>query len=46
MLTRILLQTDSKKDTWDASEMEEYEDSEGNVVKKKVYEDLKRQGLL
>ena len=36
---------DSKDDVWNASEMEEYEDAEGNVVKKKVYEDLKRQGL-
>lgn len=25
---------------------EEYEDSSGNVVNKKTYEDLKRQGLL
>ena len=25
---------------------EEYEDSKGNVVNKKTYEDLKRQGLL
>lgn len=25
---------------------EEYEDSQGNVVNRKTYEDLKRQGLL
>lgn len=25
---------------------EEYEDSQGNVVNKKTYEDLRRQGLL
>ncbi len=25
---------------------EEFEDSQGNVVNKKIYEDLKRQGLL
>ena len=28
------------------SMQEEYEDSSGNVVNKKTYEDLKRQGLL
>ena len=32
--------------TWDAAEEEEFEDSEGNVMTKETYEDLKRQGLL
>ena len=31
---------------WKADIEEEYEDSSGNVVSKKIYEDLKRQGLL
>ncbi len=28
------------------TELEEYEDSHGNVFNKKTYEDLKRQGLI
>ncbi|XP_039250520.2 splicing factor 3A subunit 3-like [Styela clava] len=31
---------------WNPDQEEEYEDSAGNVVSKKTYEDLKRQGLL
>lgn len=31
---------------WMPEHEEEYEDSMGNVVNKKTYEDLKRQGLL
>ncbi|KAF0296585.1 Splicing factor 3A subunit 3 [Amphibalanus amphitrite] len=31
---------------WQADAEEEYEDSQGNVVNKKTFEDLKRQGLL
>jgi splicing factor 3A subunit 3 len=31
---------------WRADQEEEYEDSTGNVVNKKVYDDLRRQGLL
>lgn len=34
------------KDRFKADQEEEYEDSLGNVVSKKTYEDLKRQGLL
>ena len=33
-------------DAWKPDHEEEYEDSKGNVVNKKTYEDLKRQGLL
>ena len=31
---------------WRADQEEEFEDSTGNVVNRKVYNDLKRQGLL
>ena len=38
---------DSKsKDRWTAEQEEEFEDTLGNVVTKKTYEDLRRQGLL
>jgi splicing factor 3A subunit 3 len=33
-------------ESWNASNEEEFEDSEGNVLNKKTYEDLARQGLL
>ena len=33
-------------EAWKPDHEEEYEDSKGNVVNKKTYEDLKRQGLL
>lgn len=32
--------------TWNADKDEEFEDSEGNVMNRKTYEDLARQGLL
>ncbi|XP_041354967.1 splicing factor 3A subunit 3-like [Gigantopelta aegis] len=35
-----------EQERWRAEAEEEYEDSQGNVVSKKTYEDLKRQGLL
>lgn len=35
-----------QQERWVPEQGEEYEDSQGNVVTKKVYEDLKRQGLL
>jgi len=31
---------------WNADELEEFEDSEGRVMTKRVYEDMARQGLL
>ena len=31
---------------WKPEQEEEFEDSQGNVVNKKIFEDLKRQGLL
>jgi len=34
------------EDAWKPDHEEEYEDSKGNVVNKKTYDDLKRQGLL
>jgi splicing factor 3A subunit 3 len=34
------------EDAWATENEEEYEDSLGNVVNKKTYEDLRRQGLL
>ena len=33
-------------DRWQADNEEEFEDTLGNVVNKKTYEDLRRQGLL
>ncbi|EQC34544.1 hypothetical protein SDRG_07871 [Saprolegnia diclina VS20] len=35
-----------EKETWSKANEEEFEDSEGNVLNKKTYEDLSRQGLL
>jgi splicing factor 3A subunit 3 len=33
-------------ESWDPTQEEEFEDSEGNVLSRKTYEDLARQGLL
>jgi len=41
---RLKVQKTSGK--WQADVEEEYEDSQGNVVNRKTFEDLKRQGLL
>jgi splicing factor 3A subunit 3 len=35
-----------KDEVYDAEAEEEYEDSEGNVLNRRTYEDLARQGLL
>uniref|UniRef100_A0A1L8DH11 Putative splicing factor 3a subunit 3 n=1 Tax=Nyssomyia neivai TaxID=330878 RepID=A0A1L8DH11_9DIPT len=40
------LKTQKQQERWVPDQEEEYEDSQGNVVNKKTYEDLKRQGLL
>lgn len=40
------LKTQKQSERWIADQEEEYEDSQGNVVNRKTYEDLKRQGLL
>ena len=40
------LKTAKAKERWQPELDEEYEDSTGNVVSKKTYEDLSRQGLL
>lgn len=40
------LKNEKHKDQFQPLVEEEYEDSQGNVVNKKTYEDLKRQGLL
>ncbi|PAA64248.1 hypothetical protein BOX15_Mlig005015g3, partial [Macrostomum lignano] len=40
------LRTQKEQERWRPDAEEEFEDSMGNVVTKKVYEDLKRQGLL
>uniref|UniRef100_A0A8C5LVU5 Splicing factor 3a subunit 3 n=1 Tax=Leptobrachium leishanense TaxID=445787 RepID=A0A8C5LVU5_9ANUR len=42
--SKLKLQKASER--WQPDTEEEYEDSSGNVVNKKTYEDLKRQGLL
>lgn len=34
------------KETWNDEVMEEFEDSDGNVLNKKTYRDLAAQGLL
>jgi splicing factor 3A subunit 3 len=40
------LKEEKHKEKFQPSNEEEYEDTQGNVVNKKTYEDLKRQGLL
>lgn len=40
------LKTQKQGERWVPEQEEEFEDSLGNVVNKKTYEDLKRQGLL
>ncbi|EEC51007.1 predicted protein, partial [Phaeodactylum tricornutum CCAP 1055/1] len=40
------LQGKLEKEQFDGSREEEYEDSHGNVMSRKTYEDLGRQGLL
>lgn len=34
------------KEQWNAEDNEEYEDREGNVLNRRTYEDLARQGLM
>ena len=40
------LKTQKSEEAFKPDQEEEFEDSVGNVVNKKIYEDLKRQGLL
>lgn len=40
------LKTQKQGERWIPEQEEEFEDSQGNVVNRKTYEDLKRQGLL
>ena len=40
------LKVQKQDEAWQPEQEEEFEDSQGNVVNKKIYEDLKRQGLL
>lgn len=40
------IKNSKEQERWKPDTEEEYEDSSGNVVNKKTYEDLKRQGLL
>lgn len=40
------IKTSKESERWKAEAEEEYEDSAGNVVNKKTFDDLKRQGLL
>lgn len=40
------IKSQKQEERWQPEQEEEYEDSQGNVVNKKTYEDLKRQGLL
>jgi splicing factor 3A subunit 3 len=40
------LRADQQKESWKPDVEEEFEDKEGNVFNKKIYEDLKRQGLI
>jgi len=41
-----MLKTNKEQERWRPDAEEEYEDTTGNVVNKKTYDDLKRQGLL
>lgn len=40
------IKTMKQEERWQPEQEEEYEDSLGNVVNRKTYNDLKRQGLL
>ena len=40
------LKTQKSEEAFKPDQEEEFEDSQGNVVNKKIFEDLKRQGLL
>lgn len=40
------LKQQKSEEAFKPDQEEEFEDSQGNVVNKKIYEDLKRQGLL
>ncbi len=40
------LKAQKQEEAWKPEQEEEFEDSQGNVVNKKIYDDLKRQGLL
>jgi len=40
------IKSGKESERWRPDAEEEYEDSAGNVINKKVYEDLKRQDLL
>jgi len=40
------LKSQKQSERWVADQEEEFEDSLGNVVNRKTFEDLKRQGLL
>ena len=40
------LKNQKSEEAFKPEQEEEFEDSQGNVVNKKIYEDLKRQGLL
>ena len=45
-LHKKLQEEKNKNSTWNQEEDEEFEDSEGNVMSKETYENLKRNGLL
>ena len=40
------IKQDREVERWDADNQEEFEDSAGNVINRKVYDDLRKQGLL
>ena len=40
------LKNNKEQERWKPEQEEEFEDSLGNVIPKKTFEDLKRQGLL
>ena len=40
------LKNSKAKERWQPDNEEEFEDSTGNVVSKKIFDDLQRQGLL
>ena len=40
------LKSNKEQERWKPEQEEEFEDSLGNVIPKKTFEDLKRQGLL
>lgn len=40
------IKMDRETERWNAENEEEFEDSAGNVINRRIYDDLRKQGLL